>query len=419
MLEKDPQGAVPHNDVVRLIGIAALLWVSYMLALAVIDRVFYPVPLFPTPYYMVNGLNALLVLSLAAWTELRHWLGRACLPTVIGLMSVSPILINQIFVVMLPSTPAIAPENITLRLMPILFMALALTAWQYQWKQVVWFSLGLAAFRLSLYYVLPRPAAQLVLPPITALMVQTISLLVVGYFITSLMQQLRAQHDSLAQANAQLVHYAGTLEQLTISRERNRMARELHDTLAHTLSGLSVQLETVKAYLEVNPAAAQTMLDQSLTVTRSGLQETRRALKSLRASPLDDLGLALAISQLAHSAAERANLQLDLIVPNPTLALSPDVEQCIYRVAQEAIANVAHHANARHLSVTLACEVDQVTLLIEDDGRGFDVRQGEQAGHYGLAGMRERAALIGARLNIESQPGNGTRLQLAIRGATA
>jgi signal transduction histidine kinase len=161
------------------------------------------------------------------------------------------------------------------------------------------------------------------------------------------------------------------------------------------------------------------MLDQSLTVTRSGLQETRRALKSLRASPLDDLGLAFAVSQLAHSAAERANLKLDLIVPNPTSALSPEVEQCVYRVAQEAIANVAHHANARHLSVALTCEADQVTLLIKDDGRGFDVCQGEQAGHYGLAGMRERAALIGAHLNIESQPGNGTRLQLEVRGATA
>jgi signal transduction histidine kinase len=196
------------------------------------------------------------------------------------------------------------------------------------------------------------------------------------------------------------------------------MARELHDTLAHTLSGLSVQLETVKAYLEVDPVTAQTLLDQSLAVTRSGLQETRRALKSLRASPLDDLGLALAISQLAHSAAERANLKLDLSLPEPLPALSPEVEQCLYRVTQEAVANVAHHANARHLSVTLTCEADQVMLLIKDDGRGFDVCQGEQAGHYGLAGMRERATLIGADLNIESQPGHGTRLQLKVRGAT-
>jgi signal transduction histidine kinase len=419
MLEKDPQAGAPHNDVVRLIRIAALLWLSYVLALAVIDHLLYPVPLFPTLYYVVNGLNALLVLGLAIWPSPRHWLGRAFLPGVIILMSVSPIIINQIFLAGMQPGPASIPENITLRLMPILFMALALTAWQYHWKQVVWFSLGLAAFRLGLYYVLPRPAAQPTLPPVTALTVQTISLLVVGYFITSLMRQLRAQHEALAQANEQLVHYAGTLEQLTISRERNRMARELHDTLAHTLSGLSVQLETVKAYLEVDPVTAQTLLDQSLAVTRSGLQETRRALKSLRASPLDDLGLVLAISQLAHSAAERANLKLDLSMPEPLPALSPDVEQCIYRVAQEAIANVVHHANARHLNVTLTCESDQVTLLIKDDGRGFDVCQGEQAGHYGLAGMRERAALIGADLNLESQPDHGTCLQLAVRGATA
>jgi signal transduction histidine kinase len=413
MVEKTPPEVMPYSDVVRLIRIAALLWLSYVLALTVIDHLLYPVPLFPTLYYVVNGLNALLVLGLAAWTDLRHWLGRAFLPVVIVLMSVSPIIINQIFLMGMPSGPASIPENMTLRLMPILFMALALTAWQYQWKQVVWFSLGLAAFRLALYYVLPRPAGQQALPPITALTVQTISLLVVGYFITSLMRQLRAQHASLTQANTQLADYAATLEELTISRERNRLARELHDTLAHTLSALSVQLETVKAYMEVDPSTAQTMVDQSLAVTRSGLQETRRALKSLRASPLDDLGLLLALRQMLTETAARANLQLNLSLPEYLPVLSTAIEQCIYRVAQEAAANVVHHAQAQLLTVRLSV-APCIDLEIRDDGQGFDVHSAEAAGHYGLSGLRERAQLVCGMLTISSRPGQGTTIRLVI-----
>src|SRR5439155_24600069 len=122
-------------------------------------------------------------------------------------------------------------------------------------------------------------------------------------------------------------HHAGTLESLAVSRERNRMARELHDTLAHTLSGLSVQLETVEAYWDVEPRTAHAMLDRALEATRDGLQETRRALKALRASPLDDLGLSLAIQRMAESAVARADIHLDLAIPKQVPPLSPDVEQ--------------------------------------------------------------------------------------------
>jgi signal transduction histidine kinase len=213
-----------------------------------------------------------------------------------------------------------------------------------------------------------------------------------------------------------LTHYSSTLEDLTISRERNRMARELHDTLAHTLSALSVQLETVKAYWDVDPAAAQQTLDKSLAATRSGLQETRRALKSLRASPLDDLGLALALRKMAEEAAARASLKLDLSLPEQLPALSSDVEQCVYRVAQEAIANAAHHANAQTLIVQVLVNAPQVSLLVRDDGLGFNVEQGETSRHFGLPGMRERAQLVGGQLTIDSQPGQGTAIQLTIEG---
>lgn len=404
-----------ESDISRLLHLAVVLWLGYLLALALIDHVFYPRPVFPPRYYVINGLDVLAVLGLILGSKNRPRLRRAVLPLIIGMMSVIPLVAAHWTLRPLPPTPANDPEARLLRLMPLLLMALIFTAWQYNWGRVVLFSLGTAGLSLGLQLLYYRPGGAPLWPPITVLIIQTVSFLTVGYFINTLMGRLKQQRESLAQANAQLTHYASTLEELTISRERNRMARELHDTLAHTLSGLSVQLEAVKAYWDVDPATAQRLLDQSLASTRDGLQETRRALKALRASPLDDLGLLLAVRQLAESAAERANLHLELMLPSAAPTLSIPVEQCVYRVAQEAIANVAHHANARTLRVQLAYEGAQVALTVADDGLGFDPQRAEQAGHYGLAGMRERAALVGGALIIESQPETGTRVQLRIR----
>ena len=109
------------------------------------------------------------------------------------------------------------------------------------------FSGGIALFSLGLHLYYYRPDGPSLLPPVFVLVIQTITFLLVGYYISVLVRQLRQQNESLAQANARLADHAATLEELTISRERNRMARELHDTLAHTLSALSVQLETAQS----------------------------------------------------------------------------------------------------------------------------------------------------------------------------
>jgi signal transduction histidine kinase len=240
-------------------------------------------------------------------------------------------------------------------------------------------------------------------------LVRSVSFLVVGYFISQLMQQIRFQQDELAQKNAHLTDYADTLERLTISRERNRVARELHDTLAHTMSGLSVQLETTKTYLGINPEVAGTLLEKALVITREGLDEIRRALKALRARPLDDLGFIQAVRQLCESAAERGNLEMDLVLPEQ-VELPPGVEQNIYRIAQEAIENVVQHANAKHLWVRLLINQGNLSLTIRDDGLGLTPT--EASDHFGLSGMRERAQLLGAGLTVESHLGQGTTIQL-------
>src|SRR5262249_55219818 len=159
--------------------------------------------------------------------------------------------------------------------------------------------------------------------------------------------------------------------------------------------GLSVQLESVKAYIEVEPETAVAMLEKSLSATRHGLEETRRTLKALRASPLDDLGLGLAITEMAKEVAERGHFSVDLALPEQLIPLSPNVEQCLYRVAQEALANILYHANAKLVQIKLQQEAEHILLLITDDGRGFDSKVQKMSGHFGLTGMYERAQLNG------------------------
>lgn len=398
-------------SVKQLLRIAAGLWLGYLGVLGLIDWNLVPAhQTFAYSYYVMNGLTALLIFGLAVWRWGQKRLGRAFLPLMISLMSVLPIASKYL----LPDDSMPGPF-VSTGVQTVLLIALILTAWQYHWRHVAFFCLGTALLNLSLLFLLEESASRAYFFEISTTVIQTLSFLVIGYFINALITQLHAQRDSLEQANTQLVHYASTLEHLSISRERNRLARELHDTLAHTLSALTVQLETVKAYWTVDPAAAQGMLDKALDATRSGLQETRRALKSLRASPLDDLGLGLALRRMAESAAQRANLTLDLALPDSLPALSPDIEQSIYRVAQEAVANVTQHANATTLQLHLSRQEQDLVLEVRDDGRGFTEHPHEKSNHFGLPGMRERAQLAGGRLTISSQPGQGTTVRLALK----
>ncbi|MEM7132986.1 MAG: sensor histidine kinase [Chloroflexota bacterium] len=235
----------------------------------------------------------------------------------------------------------------------------------------------------------------------------------VGYFVARLSSIERQRRLDLAASNRKLADYASTLEQLTISRERNRLARELHDTLAHTLSGLAVQMETIRRYWDVDPATAKELFEKSVSMTRDGLDETRRALTTMRASPLEELGLLLALVALANSAKSRAHLQLNLDLPEEIPTSSPAIEQAIYRIAQEAIANVVKRATAQTLTVRLHFG-EEIELMIADDGVGFVVETQPPTEHFGLIGLQERAALIGGRVAIQSQLGQGTMVNLTV-----
>src|SRR5689334_14420819 len=166
-------------------------------------------------------------------------------------------------------------------------------AWQYNplWMMVT--GVGLSLLDAALYFPFLRENAEFY--PFYSILVMGRFFVVTGAGLgfAWLIQRQREQRAALADANRKLAQYAAATEQLAISQERNRLARELHDTLAHSISGAAVQLEAVQALWDVQPGEARQMLDQALEVTQNGLTEARRALHSLRASPLEDLGLAL------------------------------------------------------------------------------------------------------------------------------
>ena len=407
-----------NPDLSRGLRTAAWIWLAYLAVLFGIDTLMYASPIgIMLPYYLANGAIALVFLVFSYWTWIQKTLKKGYMPVMLLIISGLPIAASHLWLPHLVQGPMSNMEGITLRTMPVLFIGVVITAWHYSWRVVAFYAVGTAILEMTILQIMPQaidPFASFALLFIS--IIRSVSFLVVGYYINLLMQRLRAQQELLVQANVQITHYASTLEQLTISRERNRMARELHDTLAHTLSALSVQLETTRAYWNVEPETAYNLLSKSLEATRSGLGETRRALKSLRATPLEDLGIRLALEKLVRSAKERGKLNIEMSLPDRIPSFSPDVEQCIYRIAQEAIENVLHHADAQNLSVKLAVEENDISLTVEDDGLGMDIKHRPQDGHYGMKGMRERAQLSGGKLEIDSQPDRGTRILLRIKG---
>lgn len=190
--------------------------------------------------------------------------------------------------------------------------------------------------------------------------------------------------------------------------ERNRLAREIHDTLAQGLTAVSLQLESADALLEAeaDPARIRKMVQQALALTRANLEEARRSVLDLRAAPLAGRTLVEALVLLA----EEAPLPVDLLVTGGSQPLPPRVETGLYRIAQEVINNACQHAQASQITVKLVATPRVVTLVVEDDGRGFDLDD-VSSSRFGLVGLNERVKLLNGRFHIESTPGQGTRVE--------
>ena len=215
--------------------------------------------------------------------------------------------------------------------------------------------------------------------------------------------------DDLEAANRQLAEYAARVEDLTTAAERQRMARELHDTLSQGLAGLILQLEAVEAHLKgIRPKRALAIVQETKTRARETLAESRQAIAALRQTGARDLGEAARQEADHFTSSTGIPCAVEIALP---AALPEPVTEAAIRVITEGLTNIARHARAKNARLRIATNPDPEELEIEiaDDGSGFDPAAVE-AGHYGLLGMRERVRLAGGRFDVHSEMGMGTQI---------
>lgn len=406
-----------------LVGISAFQAISLYLRVDFTNMAIHPLLIFP--------FGNFLILLLLYWPWIRKKTGRLFIPMLVLLATVGGIVHTYLtslirfnpditISILIEGNQSLAIPFETYefslvmaswQMIPLLFIPLMMVAWQYDFKAVIAYVVGVTLLDVLVFFTIMNTAEAFVavISFVGLLVTRTLTFLVVGFLVSRMMAAQREQRADLRRANQQLLGYSLTLEQLTISRERNRLARELHDTLAHTLSSLAVQLGAIKALWSRDNDNAKSKLDEAIQVTRTGLNETRRALQALRAAPLEDLGLCLAIKQLAQNASARSGASLSLTLPEVCLDIPVDVSQAFYRAAQEALENIVRHANAQHISLDLNKNEHSLSMVITDDGIGFDPTQISD-NQYGLKGLMERAERINGSCEIISQPHGGTKI---------
>lgn len=218
---------------------------------------------------------------------------------------------------------------------------------------------------------------------------------------------------SLAIERTRLAERGATL---AAAEERNRIARDIHDTIAQSLAAITMQLESADAFLETpNPARATETVRRALALTRSTLDEARRSVMDLRATPLADRDLAAALRVLADELVESTGVHVPVTIEEAGALerLPTPVEIGVYRIVREALTNVARHSQATSATVRIERRDTRLHVQISDDGVGFDVSRVPRE-RFGLVGMRERARLLGGELAVSSAPGEGTTIDIDV-----
>src|SRR5215212_207053 len=222
--------------------------------------------------------------------------------------------------------------------------------------------------------------------------------------------------DELGQLSRELNNMAAELENLLQARgelatleARNRFARDLHDSVKQQVFATSLQIAAARALIEKDTGSAESHLSQADELVRQAQKELNVLIQEMRPAALEGKGLAPALREYVARWAEGAEIRAEFHVRGERGA-PLEVEQALFRVAQEALANVARHSGAGHTEVDLTYAADAITLIVADDGRGFDPSR-NPGGGYGLQSMRERLVRLGGHVNVESAPGKGTRVE--------
>ena len=230
-------------------------------------------------------------------------------------------------------------------------------------------------------------------------------------------QAARARSEALlgelSAAHRQLQAYAAQAGQLATTEERNRIAREIHDSLGHYLTIVNVQLETALALRERDPARADRAIGEAKRLASEALADVRRSVAALRPSALEGQSLRTAIEGQVAEFRAHSGLPVELLIEGDEARCSQAAGLALYRAAQEGLTNIRKHAGARHVGLRLRFGPLATELVITDDGRGLSA-EGPSDGGFGLTGLRERATVLGGTLELHTPQGGGTELRLTL-----
>ncbi|MBW4634621.1 MAG: sensor histidine kinase [Iphinoe sp. HA4291-MV1] len=220
-------------------------------------------------------------------------------------------------------------------------------------------------------------------------------------------EQLEIVHQELEMTHEQLRQYALRIEDQATLQERNRIAREIHDGLGHTLAAQTIQMNNALLFWQSNDDKALTFVKQAKQLGAEALLEIRRSVSVLRSNPLHGQSLESVIEKLLKDFQHTTGIELSSKIYLP-LSLSTEVNTTVYRIVQESLTNIYKHSQAKAVSVQLQQQTGMLHLSIEDNGKGFNPTQNTTG--FGLQGMRERALALGGQFHLNSQPAKGCRI---------
>jgi signal transduction histidine kinase len=309
----------------------------------------------------------------------------------------------------------------------LVFVLFAITGFfhAHQLKPWPWGVAGVLGTSISINTMtmgFPAATAQSIGTYVGVIVVQTAAISVGVVLAEKGLREHRQREDMVTKLEAALEENAGLHAQLlTQAREagmldeRQRMAREIHDTLAQGLTGIITQVQAAQR-LWHSSDQARPHVDQALSLARDSLAEARRSVQALRPRELDEAHLPDALHDLAQRWAADRDVGLRFDVTGDRMPLSPAIEVTLFRVAQEALTNVAKHANASRVGLTLSYLSNVVLLDIRDDGVGMNGASGQG---FGLSSMKQRIRGVGGTMEIESTPGEGTAVSASVPAITA
>ncbi|QLE54717.1 sensor histidine kinase [Nostoc sp. TCL26-01] len=306
----------------------------------------------------------------------------------------------------------------TARMFPFLYIILVTRScliFQFPGRLAVTF-ISFILFLLTLINRFPRPP----LPPqaqdrfrfftLSLALVFGLSLVFVLLLMNTVISE-RQSREELAIANEKLRQYALRIENQATLEERNRIAREIHDSLGHSLTALNLQLETALKLAQSNPEKAHSFLVRAKELGSKALQDVRHSVSTMRSHPLQDQSLAQVIDILAEDFQRSHGI---LLIRNISInyRLSNEVNTSIYRIIQESLTNISKHANASEVNLEMTINRGSLHLIIQDNGRGFDIQQNTTG--FGLQSMRDRTLALGGKFTINSAIGCGCQITVDI-----